>query len=60
MLVSFMDLRLERNYSSRTVQSYEDDLRQFEVYFTNLYVVDVDGYRRGHCSPMGDKSDGLV
>ncbi len=38
MLVdSFLDyLRVERNYSLRTLQSYEDDLKQFEVYFTNL------------------------
>ena len=29
-------LRVERNYSSETLVSYENDLRQFETYFTNL------------------------
>ena len=62
MLVdSFLDyLRVERNYSSRTVQSYEDDLRQFEVYFTNLdagltwTAIDVDIVRQWVTSLMDE------
>lgn len=62
MLVdSFLDyLRMERNYSSRTVQSYEDDLRQFEVYFTNLdagltwTAIDVDIVRQWVTSLMDE------
>ena len=44
----FLDyLRLEKNYSPRTVQSYGDDLSRFETYFTSidstLSWVTVDG-----------------
>lgn len=60
MLVdSFLDyLRVERNYSLRTVQSYEDDLLQFEAYFTNLEAgltwttIDVDVVRQWVTSLM--------
>lgn len=62
MLVdSFLDyLRVERNYSLRTIQSYEDDLLQFEVYFTNLdaeltwTTVDVDVVRQWVTSLMDE------
>ena len=37
MIDKFQDyLRLERNYSMRTVYEYGKDLRQFESYFTSL------------------------
>ena len=37
MIEQFLNyLRLERNYSQRTVDSYGDDLRAFESYFKNL------------------------
>lgn len=35
----FLDyLRLERNYSSKTIQSYGDDLKRFEAYFKKLDI----------------------
>ena len=37
LIDSFLEyLRLERNYSERTIVSYETDLREFEVYFQEV------------------------
>lgn len=37
LIQSFLEyLRVERNYSSKTLVSYDSDLRQFEAYFTDL------------------------
>lgn len=64
MIEEFLDyLRLERNYSLRTVQSYGDDLRKFESYFKNLDIhlswqtVDADVIRDWMESMMDEGSN---
>lgn len=62
LIDSFLEyLRVERNYSSKTLVSYENDLKQFEEFFLRMegelswQTIDADIIRQWMMSLMGEK-----